>query len=175
MKDIIKNNLKLIFAVVITGIIACSASVYAAASILSKDVSYTKKDGTEINVKTALDELYSTRQVESYDMLDKSTITGSGYNFKKVSLKKDTQEKMLYIKVEADVVQQDINDLLTIDISDLDINSIVDWKVCNFTSSGDFRVSTSEFTKDSIGIRCDSNWGYATKYNYDYVIVIKYN
>ena len=36
-------------------------------------------------------------------------------------------------------------------------------------------VKEWEGGKDTIKIGCDTNWGYATKYNYDYVVAIKYN
>ena len=83
----------------------------------------------------------------------------------------------MYIKVEAEVIIQDTNIVYNIDISDLHINNILDWTVLNYNNSeGDFRVSDSEtnFTEGEITICCDTNWGYDTKYDYDYIIYVIY-
>ena len=169
------KKLRIIVIVLIGILLVGGISAYATYTYLAKDVEYTKANGTKVSVENALNELYENKQFQSYDMLNSATITGTGYDFKKISLVKDIQNKMLYLKVEADVVVQDKNDTIEIDISGLNINEIVNWKICNFISTGDFRVSTSNFTKDTIKIGCDTNWGYATKYNYDYVVAIKYN
>lgn len=54
-----KNNLKLILVILIICVLISGLSVYATYSYLAKDVSYTKKDGTTINVGDALNELYN--------------------------------------------------------------------------------------------------------------------
>ena len=54
-----KNKTKLILLVVLLIIITSSISVYATQLYMAKDISYTKSDGTQTNVESALDELYS--------------------------------------------------------------------------------------------------------------------
>lgn len=170
----LKRNMKIIIGFILGVFLASSMTVYAY-SFLAKDVKYTKKDGNEINVETALNELYLNSEFKTYDMISKTTITGEGYSLKKLTLKNNEKDKIMYIKVEADLVSQDKADLYTIDLTDFNINQILDYKVYSYATTGNFKVSTSEFTKDSISIRCDSNYGTSTKYDYNYIIVVLYN
>lgn len=54
----LKNKFKIILVIVISGIITSGLSVYATYNYFAKDISYTKSDGTEINVEQALNDLY---------------------------------------------------------------------------------------------------------------------
>lgn len=55
------NRIKLIILIVLISILTSSISVYATYTYFAKDVSYIKKDGTEITVEMALDELYKRK------------------------------------------------------------------------------------------------------------------
>lgn len=53
-----KNKFKLIFIILILGMIVSGVSVYATYNYLAKDVSYIKENGEELNLEEALNELY---------------------------------------------------------------------------------------------------------------------
>lgn len=55
---VIRNNFKIILAVGLTAIICISGTAFAT-GYFAGDISYKKADGTQINVETALNELYS--------------------------------------------------------------------------------------------------------------------
>lgn len=55
----LKNKFKIILVIVISIIFASGLSVYATYNYLAKDIKYTKIDGTETNVESSLNELYS--------------------------------------------------------------------------------------------------------------------
>ena len=170
----LKQTKGIIISFIIGVILASSIAVYAY-SYYAKDIGYTKPGtNTEISVEAALNELYSSEEFKTYNMLDKTIITGDGYNLKKLTLKNNEKDKIMYLKLEADVVVQDRNDTYSIDLTEFNINQILDYKVYNYTSSGNFRISSSNFTKDSIDIKCDSNWGQDNKYNYNYLIILIY-
>ena len=57
MKKLIKNNVKVIVAFILGGLIFGSVGVYAAYSFASSEVSYTENNQT--SVKSALDDLYT--------------------------------------------------------------------------------------------------------------------
>lgn len=54
-----KNKYKFLIILIIGIIIGSSLTVYSAYTYFSKDIKYTKKDGTQISVEDALNELYS--------------------------------------------------------------------------------------------------------------------
>lgn len=58
MKNFIKNNIKVIFAIIVIAVLCISGTVYATTKYLSSDVTY--KDTT---VDKALDELYVERTI----------------------------------------------------------------------------------------------------------------
>lgn len=59
MKKILKNNIKIILAILITAVIAGGVSVYATYTYLAENVEYTKANGTKVSVEEALNELYN--------------------------------------------------------------------------------------------------------------------
>ena len=63
----LKKHIKIILIFVVSMLIVSMVSVYATYSYLAQDVSYTKTDGTEVSVKDALDELYKTTEVITYE------------------------------------------------------------------------------------------------------------
>ena len=57
-----KIKIVLIIFIVILALVLCfNVGVYAAYALAATEVSYTKKDGTTVSVKSALDELYATQ------------------------------------------------------------------------------------------------------------------
>lgn len=54
----IKKNIKLIIEIIVGMVLISGVSVYAAYNYLASEVSYTKADGTKLNVQEALTELY---------------------------------------------------------------------------------------------------------------------
>ncbi len=69
----LKNKFKIILVILLIAIIAGGISGYATYNYLSKDVVYTKPDGTTINVEIALNELYQKNNQEIIDNLEKLT------------------------------------------------------------------------------------------------------
>ena len=61
IKEIIKNNIKLVIGIIIGGIVFGTIGVYAATTLLSQSVYYnnTNSGATSTNVQGALDELYT--------------------------------------------------------------------------------------------------------------------
>ena len=56
-----KKNIKWIIALIIVAISFTGAGVFAKAKYFSKDISYKKQDGNEIDLENALNELYSNK------------------------------------------------------------------------------------------------------------------
>lgn len=61
MKKFIKNNIKVIIAVIISGVVFTTVGVYAASQILAKDISFTpKNENWEVdNLEDAINDLYN--------------------------------------------------------------------------------------------------------------------
>ena len=70
----LKKHIKIILIFVVSTLIVSMVSVYATYSYLAQDVSYKKSDGTEISVKDALDELYKTTEVITYETVGNMSI-----------------------------------------------------------------------------------------------------
>ena len=70
---ILKKNTKLIVGIIIGAIIATGITTYAAYNYYASQVSYTKKDGTEVSVEKALNELYASKKT--------ATASGSSNNY----------------------------------------------------------------------------------------------
>ena len=67
MKNIIKK-IKIVIIIIISIFLISGISVYATYNYFSKNVSYTKKDGTEISVEDALNELYNSKSNKIYEV-----------------------------------------------------------------------------------------------------------
>ena len=61
IKEIIKNNIKIVIAFILGGVVFGTLGVYAATTLLSQSVYYnnTNSGATSTNVQGALDELYT--------------------------------------------------------------------------------------------------------------------
>ena len=61
IKEIFKNNVKLVIGLIIGGVVFGTIGVYAATTLLSQSVYYNKSTSgaTSTNVQGALDELYT--------------------------------------------------------------------------------------------------------------------
>lgn len=81
MKKILKNNLKLVIAFIAGATIFSSITYAATLNFASGDVEHTKADGTKINVKDALNELYyKANNQASYAIIDSSKIVEKTYS-----------------------------------------------------------------------------------------------
>ena len=80
MKKIIKDNIKIILAVVIAVIITSGISVYATYQYFAKDIGYTKKDGSQVSVEAALNELYVKSKNISSEVVASQQYTQSTNN-----------------------------------------------------------------------------------------------
>lgn len=88
----IKNNMKkwkLIIIIIVEMILASSLSVYATYNYLASNVSYTKTDGTKINLETALNDLYSIKAEQNVDI----------YPYQKFVLTKDVNGYVFTLKI----------------------------------------------------------------------------
>lgn len=92
----IKNRIKMIIIVIIGIIIVSSISVYATYNYLAGDICYIKSDGTEVNVESALNELYEgVNHVEFYI----NTFRGNGSNSSGVSIYGFNYPEYKYYKI----------------------------------------------------------------------------
>lgn len=80
MKNLLKNNIKLILAIVITAVITGGVSVYATYTYLASDVEYTKTNGSKISVEAALNELYTKSKNISSEVVASQQYTQSPNN-----------------------------------------------------------------------------------------------
>ena len=67
--NFLKKNTKTIAGIIIGGILVGGITAYATYNYYASQVSYTKKDGTEVSVEEALNELYNIKQ--NYNDLEK--------------------------------------------------------------------------------------------------------
>lgn len=114
----IKKHIKLIIGIIVGMILVSSLGVYAAYNYLASDVSYTKADGTKINVQDALTELYrNTTNNANNDLIlyDKSGNNHNAILINGTCIKSDTGgTKYLYFDgnddyVELPTLSDDIN------------------------------------------------------------------
>ena len=92
----LKNNLKAIIAFILGVILASSITVYAY-SYIASDVKYTKKDGTEISVADALNDLYHKGNLSSknFQKFDLGEVT---YSFSSGTYSKYSSTKTIDVK-----------------------------------------------------------------------------
>ena len=67
--NFLRKNVKTIIAFITGAVLIGGISTYAAYNYYASQVSYTKKDGTEVSVEKALNELYSNKQETSGDFV----------------------------------------------------------------------------------------------------------
>ena len=72
-----KNKVKTVLIVVIILIVCLNIGVYAAYVLSATEVNYTKSDGTTVDVKSALDELYI--KVPTHEIGDEVTVGGEKF------------------------------------------------------------------------------------------------
>ena len=81
MKKFLMNNIKIILAFILGAIIFSGATYAVTLDFASGDVEHTKADGTKINVKDALNELYyKANNQASYAIIDSSKIVEKTYS-----------------------------------------------------------------------------------------------
>lgn len=92
------KKIKVIFIIIICIIIFGTICTFATYSYFSKDIFYTKKDGTEISVEEALNELYNNNQKINYNTFSSGVVTtSSAGTFYTKSLEIPQGKKKIYI------------------------------------------------------------------------------
>lgn len=77
MKDKKIKTTLIVFIVILILILCFNVGVYAAYALAATDVSYTKPNGTQTSVKTALDEVYA--KVPTHEIGDEVTVGGEQF------------------------------------------------------------------------------------------------
>ena len=188
INEILKNNkaITLIAFVLIIIILVSSLSVYATYNYFAKDIGYTKKDGTTINVEDALNYLYQKNNKDKY-YNDLIVYDQSGNNYDAILLngtcvKTDSDgTKSLYFDGVDDYVELtnlssniNWNDGFSVEI-ELKFNNVNDEFsriICGPTA---FSLITSGselyFTQPTGNIRTISNINANEKYNFKFTFI----
>lgn len=150
MKKLIKNNLKIITAVIISAVLFTGIGVYATTQYLAKDISFNPKDENwkVDNVEDALNELYKDRNKSVYIYLRAESFASSNQSsglfafgdlmkyykkFKIVNITTNSYTKFcnLYAwslnKEEAIMIEKDKEYLINSDEDGLKFNSIFNY------------------------------------------------
>ena len=148
-----KNKTKSILLVVLLMIITSSISVYATQLYMAKDISYTKSDGTQTNVESALDELYSNvgNGTIEYQIIKstnvKNTTSAALYDTLKVSI--PAGKKKVYIYSVLSSTYGNTKPELVSDIIDSEETIVVDNLTVSSVVSTDAYFNVIETTKKS--------------------------
>lgn len=171
MRKLIKNNLKVFVAILITAIICISGTVYAAIRMQADEIGY--KDGT---VEDALNDLYGrTSNFIIKDLITKTTANNECYRLDKATALMNVDNSELFIRIQATKISEDCNAKYTLNISDFGFTNITFVKIFDLDNNSNFRLSDNSTASDNISIYADTNYGYGNKSNYNYVAYYKYS
>ena len=168
-----KSKIKLIIVISFLVLLTSFVSVYAANQILASDITY--KNGT---VEDALNDLYQSVNngggASSYDMTSKTTLNNNHYQLTKSTLFNDPDDKIMIIRISADMIDDGWSTAFTVDISEFGVNSINNVTVKNYLSSRLNTISTS-YSATAITVDYDPYYGRASKTDYDFALIIEYS